>query len=162
MKTNRQSAIVTALVPCVLDSFVLRLAGRRPARFRYAARPPQQRPMAIVNATLHPDERCGDREWHDRVRRRKDPAGRAGISVPAGAETIDGQGKHVFPGLFDASTQLGLIEIESVRATLDMSESGALNPNAEALKAVNPDSELIPVARSNGVLIAQSLLTVGC
>ena len=62
-------------------------------------------------------------------------------------------GKHLYPGLFDAYTQLGLIEINAVRATNDRSETGHLNPNVRAEVAVNPDSELIPVARSAGVLL---------
>ena len=67
---------------------------------------------------------------------------------------IDLAGKHVYPGLFDALTDLGLVEINSVRATIDVQEIGQLNPNARAIVAVNPDSEMIPVTRSNGVLLA--------
>src|SRR4029079_17957614 len=48
---------------------------------------------------------------------------------------------------------LGLTEVRSVRGTLDAEEIGDLNPNARAEVAVNPDSELIPVARANGVLL---------
>src|SRR5258708_10540277 len=35
----------------------------------------------------------------------------ANISVPSGAEKIDGNGLSVFPGMIDASTNLGLSEI---------------------------------------------------
>jgi len=75
------------------------------------------------------------------------------LEAPAGAEKIDAAGKHIFPGFFDAYSQLGLTEIGAVRATKDLSESGTINPNVKALVAVNPDSELIPVARANGVLL---------
>ena len=74
--------------------------------------------------------------------------------VPPGAEIVelgDG-GRHVYPGLVAANSVLGLAEIPSVRATLDATETGALNPDARALVAVNPDSELLPVTRANGVL----------
>ncbi len=67
---------------------------------------------------------------------------------------IDGTGKHVYPGLIAAYSQIGLIEIAAVRATLDMAEVGGGTPEARAVIAVNPDSTLIPVTRSNGVLIA--------
>ena len=50
---------------------------------------------------------------------------------------------------------LGLTEVPRVRATVDTTEPGKLNPNARAQVAVNPDSELIPVTRSNGVLVVQ-------
>jgi imidazolonepropionase-like amidohydrolase len=76
--------------------------------------------------------------------------------LPPGTRVVDLQGKHVYPGLFEAHTQLGLVEINAVRATRDYAEAGAINPNVEARVAVNPDSELIPVTRANGVLLALS------
>lgn len=78
----------------------------------------------------------------------------ADLRAPAGAEVIDVTGKHIYPGFISANSQLGLTEIASVRATVDTAELGQINPNARALVAVNPDSELIPVARLNGVLTA--------
>ncbi|MFP6753356.1 MAG: amidohydrolase family protein, partial [Pirellulaceae bacterium] len=60
-----------------------------------------------------------------------------------------------------AYTNLGLVEINSIRATRDEREAGNLNPNVRAEIAVNPDSELIPVARSNGVLLALTAPTGG-
>ena len=84
-----------------------------------------------------------------------------GATVPQGAEEIDATGKHVYPSLFDAHTQIGLTEINSVRATRDMAETGRINPNVQAWKAVNPDSEIIPVTRSNGVLLALTAPTGG-
>ena len=75
------------------------------------------------------------------------------VKPPAGADVVELKGQHVFPGLIDAYSQMGLVEIGAVRATRDYRESGELNPNVKAWVAVNPDSELIPVARSNGVLL---------
>ena len=73
--------------------------------------------------------------------------------VPADAVVIDGANKHVYPGLFDAYNNVGLVEINSVRATKDDVEVGEINPNVRAQVAVNPDSEIIPTTRSNGVLL---------
>src|SRR5258708_18891797 len=42
----------------------------------------------------------------------------ASVEVPAGAQVIDGQGLQVYPGLFDAVTQMGLSEIGAVSATV--------------------------------------------
>jgi imidazolonepropionase-like amidohydrolase len=67
---------------------------------------------------------------------------------------VELSGLHVYPGLISANTVLGLVEIQAVRATVDVSEPGPINPNARAEIAINPDSELLPVARANGVLIA--------
>ena len=75
------------------------------------------------------------------------------VQAPAGAKRIDVSGKRVYPGLFATGNDLGLSEIRSVRGTMDVSETGTVNPNIRAEVAVNPDSELIPVARANGVLL---------
>jgi hypothetical protein len=48
-----------------------------------------------------------------------------------------------------------------VQATDDRAEMGTFNPNVSAHKAFNPDSELIPVTRSNGVLLALAAPTGG-
>jgi imidazolonepropionase-like amidohydrolase len=76
------------------------------------------------------------------------------VPVPAGARVVDVSGKHVYPSLVPAATNLGLIEISAVRATLDQTETGDLNPEARADVAMNFDSEQLPVTRSAGVLVA--------
>ncbi len=70
-------------------------------------------------------------------------------------EVIDAKGKHVYPGLIAANTNLGLVEIGAVRATNDIAETGSLNPSARAIIAYNTDSEVTPTVRSQGVLMAQ-------
>ena len=78
------------------------------------------------------------------------------VEIPAGADRIDVTGKRIYPGLIDANTIMGLTEIGSVRGTLDYSETGDINPNVRAEVAVNPESELIPVARSGGIAVTAS------
>ncbi len=80
----------------------------------------------------------------------------AAVSYPAGTKTVDATGLHVYPGLIDADTQLGITEINSIRSTIDAREMGPFNPELRAAIAVNPDSELIPVARANGILHAMT------
>lgn len=75
----------------------------------------------------------------------------ANASIPGNATVVDGTGLSVYPGLIDANTILGLTEIGSVSGTNDTNELGDFNPNMKAMTAVNPGSELIPVARMNGV-----------
>lgn len=71
-------------------------------------------------------------------------------------------GLHIYPGLISANTVLGLVEIQSVRGSVDVTEAGAINPNTRAEIAINPDSENIAVARANGVLAALTApLTAG-
>ncbi len=64
---------------------------------------------------------------------------------------IDASGLHVYPGLIDAGTVLGLVEIASARETVDFKDGGDFQPDLRAATAINPDSELIPVTRANGV-----------
>lgn len=70
-------------------------------------------------------------------------------------EVIDASGKHIYPGFILPNTDLGLREVNAVRATVDAVERGELKPNIRALPAYNTDSELIPTLRFNGVLTAQ-------
>ena len=77
-----------------------------------------------------------------------------GFDVPDGVEEMDVRGKCVYPGLFDPSSQIGLFEIGAVGESVDTSEAGLINPNAQAQVAVNPDSEIIPTVRANGILLA--------
>ena len=74
----------------------------------------------------------------------------------ANTETIDLAGKSIYPGLISPANELGLTEIDAVRATNDMAEIGGINPHVRALIAYNTDSELIPTVRSNGILITQA------
>lgn len=85
------------------------------------------------------------------VREGKIAAVGASVAIPRDAKVIDATGLSVFPGLIDAHSVLGLVEVSAVNATVDTTELGDFNANMKALTAVNPNSEHIPVARSNGV-----------
>src|SRR5689334_4022541 len=76
----------------------------------------------------------------------------ANVSVPAGAQTIDGRGLSVYPGMIDAGTNMGLVEVpQGANGTVDLSEVGEFNPNAKAIIAVNPHSAHIAVTRVEGI-----------
>jgi len=68
---------------------------------------------------------------------------------------IDIYGKQVYPALIAMNTQLGINEIEAVRATHDYDEVGKINPSSRAIIAYNTDSKVTPTVRDNGVLLAQ-------
>jgi len=76
------------------------------------------------------------------------------VAIPPDARVVDVNGLHVYPTLIDAHTVLGLTEISSVRGTVDTQEAGDINPNARVEVAINPDSEILPVTRAGGVLVA--------
>jgi imidazolonepropionase-like amidohydrolase len=67
------------------------------------------------------------------------------------ARVIDCAGKQIYPGIIAAATTAGLVEIDAVRATVDAREVGDYTPDVRSWLAVNPDSELLPVARANGI-----------
>jgi imidazolonepropionase-like amidohydrolase len=76
----------------------------------------------------------------------------ANVSVPAGAQTFDGSGLSVYPGMIDAGTNMGLVEVpQGANGTVDLAEVGDLNPNAKAIIAVNPHSAHIGVTRVEGI-----------
>jgi imidazolonepropionase-like amidohydrolase len=80
----------------------------------------------------------------------------AGAGSP-GSDTrvIDAKGKHVYPGLILANTDIGLKEIANgVRASNDHTELGEFNSNIRAITAYNTDSRVMAVLRSNGILLA--------
>lgn len=70
-------------------------------------------------------------------------------------ELIQANGKHVYPGIIAPVTNLGLAEFESVKASLDFSEIGNLNPHIRSIIAYNTDSKVPATLRSNGILMAQ-------
>lgn len=72
-----------------------------------------------------------------------------------GAKVITANGKHVYPGFIAPITNLGLVEIESVKATIDEREMGENNAHIRSLIAYNTDSKVPPTLRSNGILMAQ-------
>ena len=69
-------------------------------------------------------------------------------------EILDGTGLVAYPGFIDGWSELGLTEVDSVRATIDTSEIGRFNLHLRAGIAVNPHSSHIPVARVNGITSA--------
>jgi len=78
----------------------------------------------------------------------------ARVAAPGNAKVIDATGLSVYPGMIDSGTQLGLTEIGSIQETHDTTELGDFNPHMRAIVAVQPNSELIPVARANGITTA--------
>lgn len=72
------------------------------------------------------------------------------LSLPPNTQTKDLTGKHLYPGLLALINQLGLIEVEAVRATRDDREVTPTNPDLRVEVAFNADSVVIPTIRSNG------------
>ncbi|HUT94071.1 MAG TPA: amidohydrolase family protein [Thermoguttaceae bacterium] len=115
---------------------------------------PQETPIALVGATVCPVSAPPIQNATLVFDQGRVTALGRRVEIPAGAKRIDVRGRRVYPGLINAYSQLGLVEIGAVRATRDYAETGTVNPNVRAETAFNPDSELIPVTRSGGVLLS--------
>jgi imidazolonepropionase-like amidohydrolase len=74
------------------------------------------------------------------------------LEVPADATIVSAKGLHAYPGMLEAASVVGLTEIGSARETNDFAEGGDFQPDLRAASGINPDSEIIPVTRANGVL----------
>jgi imidazolonepropionase-like amidohydrolase len=79
------------------------------------------------------------------------------LAAPKGVRVIEAKGLHVYPGMIDSATEMGLTEIGAVRETSDVTELGNFNPELRAVIAVNPGSEHIPVTRANGITSVMTL-----
>ena len=73
----------------------------------------------------------------------------------SGMEIIDAKGQNVYPGFIIPNSTLGLVEIDAVRASDDVSEIGIWNPHIRSLIAYNTESRVVESMRPNGVLIGQ-------
>ncbi|MEK9136437.1 MAG: hypothetical protein AAB393_04890, partial [Bacteroidota bacterium] len=142
---NKNWALVSGMGTAIIFTSALALSsGQIPAK-------KQVKPIAIVGATIHPVAGPDVERGTILFDKGKIIGLGTSVQVPAGVDVIDATGKHVYPGLISADTYIGLTEIGAVRASNDRNETGRINPNVKAEVAFNPESELIPVARANGI-----------
>lgn len=138
------------------------LASAKPAEFKLPKPeervssidlgPAKSAQYAIIGATIHPVDAADIPDGVLLIDAGKISAvGPKDHPVPDGYARLQANGLHVYPGLIDAGTSVGLIEIGKVRETSDLSEIGQFQADLRAGIAVNPDSELIPVARAGGI-----------
>lgn len=85
------------------------------------------------------------------------------VAIPSGARRIDATGKVVTPGLMDAVTSTGLIEVSALSSTRDQ-EFETEDPIRAAFRVtdgINPNSVVIPVTRLGGVTTVASIPSGG-
>ncbi len=105
----------------------------------------------IRGATVHPVASAEIQNGSVLVRDGKIVGVGRNLAAPKGTRIIEGKGLHVYPGMVDSATEMGLSEIGSVRETVDVGEIGKFDPQLHAEVAINPSSEHIPVTRANGI-----------
>lgn len=119
--------------------------------------PPQEVPVVLRGATIHTVTNGTISNGTIVLDRGKITAiGGPEVPTPRAAKVIDVSGKHIYPGLVDAYSTIGLTEIGAVDVSNDINESGDFNPNVRAEIAVNAESRHIGTTRSAGVLVAFS------
>lgn len=127
-------------------------SGKTPARLDYRDRLRGSAPaISIVHATVHTVSGATIPDGTVSFRQGRIVEVGAGLAPLPDATVVEARGLHLYPGFVDAETGVGLIEIGSVSGSVDLSEAGAINPQVNTAIAVNPDSELIPVTRANGL-----------
>lgn len=123
--------LAAATAPAVSQTVVLRGATVHPV-----SGPPIENGVVVVDGT------------------RIQSVGGAGTAIPEGARVEDLSGRHLYPGFVQAFSALGLSEIDSIRATVDLGELGDLNSDLRAEVAFHADSIRLPPAVAGGVLTA--------
>src|ERR1700676_2857526 len=74
------------------------------------------------------------------------------VTIPSGAQVVDAKGMTVYPGLIDPESNFGLTEISADQMSNDLVErSDEIMPHMHVYDAFHSETELIPVARLNGI-----------
>lgn len=138
---------LTALVVVMAASAPLALS----AQVRMTV-PPQSEAIALRGATIHTVTNGVIENGTIIFEAGRITAVGANIAIPAGTRVVDVTGKHIYPGLIDAYSTVGIAEIGSVDMSNDVNEVGDFNPNVRTDVAVNAESRHIGTSRSQGVL----------
>jgi len=78
----------------------------------------------------------------------------ANVSVPSDAARVDARGKWVTPGIINAATTLGVVEVGQVLETVDVPAKGrgdAVTASHRVWDGFNPGSPLLQVTRNDGI-----------
>ena len=111
----------------------------------------QDGPVYIMNGTVHVGNGQVLNNTSIEIKDGKITAIGSNITPAAGSTVADAKGKHVYPGLILANSNLGLVEVSSVRATADAVEIGEYNPSVRSIVAYNTDSKVINTLKANGI-----------
>jgi len=150
-RTGGVTAVTLAVVMAAVAALLLSPTAAR-AQVRMTV-PPQSEPVALRGATIHTVTNGvienGTILFENGVIR----AIGTDVEIPTGTRVVDVSGKHIYPGLIDAYSTVGISEIGAVGVSSDVNELGDFNPNVRADVAVNAESRHIGTTRSAGVLV---------
>lgn len=138
--------IAATLFTGMLNSYIVAQENMPPS-------PAQPATIALTNATIH----VGNGQIIEKgtVVFSKGKIIEVSATAPAASlQQFNLNGRHIYPGVIASSTNMGLVEVSSIKATQDYAELGDINPSIRSLVAYNTDSKIINTLRSNGVLFA--------
>ncbi len=109
--------------------------------------------VAITGGTVYPVSGAPIQNGTVLIRDGKIVAVGADVAIPANAQRVDATGKIVTPGLIDAATQLGLVEIGGEPSTRDANARGTdgVAASFRSWDGLNSESVLWAPARNEGV-----------
>ncbi|MEN8886928.1 MAG: amidohydrolase family protein [Winogradskyella sp.] len=121
--------------------------------------PKQTKDFAIVGATAHIGNGTVIKNSliivsNGKITRVLDNSKPNAVTMQA-MDVIEAKGKHVYPGFIVSNGTLGLVEVDAVKASSDLSEMGTFNPHIRSIIAYNTESKIIESMRPNGVLLGQ-------
>jgi len=116
-----------------------------------ATAPARAQTIALTGGTVHPVSGAPIENGTVLIRDGRIVAVGRDISIPADARRVDARGKVVTPGFIHPSSNLGLLEVESIDATNETDVQGDVTPAFDVSGGINPDNVRIPVARLEGV-----------
>jgi imidazolonepropionase-like amidohydrolase len=126
-------------------------AGVLVAALCLAAAPARAQTIAITGGTVHPVSSTPIENGTVLIRDGRIVAVGRDVAIPADARRVDARGKVVTPGFIHPSSNLGLLEVESIAATDETDVQGDVTPAFDVSAGINPDNVRIPVARLEGV-----------
>jgi hypothetical protein len=120
--------------------------------------------LLIRNATVHTASTAGTlRNTDVLVRAGKIAAIGSGLATPAGVAVVDAGGRPLTPGLFAGVTGIGIDEVSAEPSTHDSAlafgavppQPAQMRPEFDVTLAYNPRSNLLPVARTEGLTFTE-------
>jgi imidazolonepropionase-like amidohydrolase len=122
-------------------------------RSQLEALSPRAESFALVGATVHPVSGTSIEDGTVVVidGRIQAVGPRSRVEVPEDVREVDASGRHVYPGMIDPVTHLGIFEFGQVGQASDRVETGTYNPHLRALSAFQPHGRAPAVARARGI-----------
>jgi imidazolonepropionase-like amidohydrolase len=109
-------------------------------------------PVAITHAKIYlPGGKAPVEDGTVVIDKGKIVAAGKDVATPPNARTIDAHGKVVTPGFIDAESAVGVVDIDLEAASNDTDARSAMTPGLRMIDGYNPQSIVIPIARTGGV-----------